>query len=212
MNKSLVGWTTRINELHAKVEGSARRTLKDAAHCGRLLAKVRDTLAHGGWGRWLADNFNGSDRTARVYCQLAEGLGKLAGKSAVVAEMGIGEALRMLAEPKRASGGGGDGPLKVLTPSETQAFIDRANERTPGSIDPEWAAELLGIAAEDLQVGWMYRDFVGDGEAAAVGFDVLVANPPAGVAERLEAAGLDRSWLWRCACAWERSQHEAMAA
>jgi transposase-like protein len=38
---------------------------------GEMLIEAKDQIAHGGWGRWLAKNFDLSDHTARVWMRWA---------------------------------------------------------------------------------------------------------------------------------------------
>jgi hypothetical protein len=61
-----------INEEHRLVEGSYRTALTHALNCGRMLAGVKAELGHGRFGSWVEDHFDGSERTARLYMQLAD--------------------------------------------------------------------------------------------------------------------------------------------
>ncbi len=40
-------------------------------HAGEMLLEAKDQVAYGSWGRWLAKNFELSDRTAKRYMRLA---------------------------------------------------------------------------------------------------------------------------------------------
>lgn len=38
---------------------------------GQMLIEAKDQVGYGGWGRWLAKNFDLTDRTARQYMRMA---------------------------------------------------------------------------------------------------------------------------------------------
>ncbi len=44
--------------------------LKHALRAGELLSEAKGQLPHGAFGPWLAENFAGSDRTARAYMRV----------------------------------------------------------------------------------------------------------------------------------------------
>ena len=57
----------RINAWHERCCQAANEALECAFAAGALLIDVKADCSHGEWGRWLADSFSGSDRTAREY-------------------------------------------------------------------------------------------------------------------------------------------------
>lgn len=60
-----------INREHHLCEQAYADALTHAVTCGSMLAAVKADLRHGEWGPWLKAHFEGSDRTAQVYMQLA---------------------------------------------------------------------------------------------------------------------------------------------
>lgn len=93
-----------INRLHRDVEGHARSMLDSALECGRLLTAAKDALPHGAWLSWLADNFDGSERTAQDYMRLHQHNAEIreirAGNPQRVADLSLRAALRGLASPR----------------------------------------------------------------------------------------------------------------
>lgn len=98
-----------INRQHKTVEDAAARTLEHAIECGRLLATAKDRVGHGEWLRWLGDNFDGSERTARDYMRLHEHADRLGGANRQrAADLSIRAALRELAPPREKPGSDDD--------------------------------------------------------------------------------------------------------
>lgn len=98
-----------INRQHKTVEEAAARTLEHAIECGRLLTIAKDRVGHGEWLRWLSDNFDGSDRTARDYMRLHEHADQLGGANRQrAADLSIRAALRELAPPREKPGDDAD--------------------------------------------------------------------------------------------------------
>lgn len=60
-----------INREHHLCERAYADALSHAVACGSMLTAVKADLRHGDWGPWLKEHFEGSDRTAQVYIQLA---------------------------------------------------------------------------------------------------------------------------------------------
>jgi Protein of unknown function (DUF3102)/DNA methylase len=59
------------NEEHALAQQAFASTLEHAWRAGDALIEAKRQQRHGEWLPWLAANFDGSDRTARVYMQIA---------------------------------------------------------------------------------------------------------------------------------------------
>ena len=68
----LEGAAEQINRTHRLVAESGRDMVVHAIQCGRLLAQVKESLEHGYWLGWLADNFEGSEWTAQAYIRVSE--------------------------------------------------------------------------------------------------------------------------------------------
>ena len=63
---------------------------------GRLLIQAKDQVGHGGWLRWLKANTSVSERTAQYYMKLARD----PSKSAIIADLTLDGALKLLGTPK----------------------------------------------------------------------------------------------------------------
>ena len=63
--------TEQINWEHHQAQESARTALTHAVKAGDLLRQAKQQCAHGDWLTWVKDHCYFSDRTARVYMQLA---------------------------------------------------------------------------------------------------------------------------------------------
>ena len=63
-----------VTEINAKLTLARRHgqaTLSALMDVGDRLEEAKKSLEHGQWDQWLTDNFALSDRTARLYMQLA---------------------------------------------------------------------------------------------------------------------------------------------
>jgi len=58
------------NQYHGLASVAKRNQVDAAWHSGRALNAAKELCKHGEWLPWLAENFNGSERTARVYMQI----------------------------------------------------------------------------------------------------------------------------------------------
>jgi hypothetical protein len=78
-----------------KAEEAWRDAVGHAINAGEKLIEAKSLVKHGEWLPWLATNFPGSERTARLYMQLAA-------NSATVADLPtVREAVALLAGPKQ---------------------------------------------------------------------------------------------------------------
>jgi Protein of unknown function (DUF3102) len=89
----------RIRNSHALVRRSIRSAVEHAMTTGDLLNVARDRTPHGQWAHWLQQNCEISDRTARVYMQLANNREAIE-RSEDRATLTINGAVRMLTAPK----------------------------------------------------------------------------------------------------------------
>jgi hypothetical protein len=91
----------RINEEHRRCEEALKEGLRHALRAGELLIEAKSRCAHGTWGAWLAENFEGSERTAQAYMKVAREMPQLDGaKAQRVADLSLRGALKELAPPK----------------------------------------------------------------------------------------------------------------
>src|SRR5574337_659217 len=63
---------TDILATSSKMLQHVEATLLMAQKCGEVLVQAKKIVGHGGWGKWLETNFNGSQSTATGYMALAE--------------------------------------------------------------------------------------------------------------------------------------------
>ena len=90
----------QINAEHLACMQAAGKALEHAMRCGDLLMEAKAGCQHGDWQGWLAEHFEGSDRTARAYMQLADNRELLESKRQGPAVLGVEKALKMIAGPK----------------------------------------------------------------------------------------------------------------
>lgn len=93
----------RINLEHRMCEAAYYDALAHALQAGRLLADAKGRCEHGAWVPWLEENFDGSDRTARAYMQLAENYSETDSNWQSSADLSINRALKAIAQPSRVS-------------------------------------------------------------------------------------------------------------
>lgn len=110
-----------INTEHEACLASANDALDHAIACGELLIQAKEQCHHGSWQRWLADNFTGSERTARLYVQLWHKRAAIESKRQRDTVLSIGEARRLITETAPA-----ETDLDGLFPPELKVVIDSA--------------------------------------------------------------------------------------
>lgn len=91
-----------INAEHERAYGKAREALEHARRAGELLLQAKAGMQHGEWLPWLTAHCSFSERTAQGYMRLARDWDKLQSKSATVADLGLRDALDLLAAPQSA--------------------------------------------------------------------------------------------------------------
>src|SRR4051794_13759749 len=74
---SLETLAMKINEEHRRCEQAFKVGLGHALKAGELLVEAKTLCVHGEWGRWLKDNFEGSERTAQAYMKVFRERGQL---------------------------------------------------------------------------------------------------------------------------------------
>lgn len=88
----------RINEHHRVAFCKAGEALESARQAGLLLIEAKAALKHGEWLPWLEANIEFSARTAAGYMRLATRWDALKANSQPVADLGLRDALALLAE------------------------------------------------------------------------------------------------------------------
>jgi hypothetical protein len=97
---SLETLAMKINEEHRRCEQAFKVGLGHALKAGELLVEAKTLCVHGEWGRWLKDNFEGSERTAQAYMKVFRERGQLEEANPQrVADLSYREALKELSDP-----------------------------------------------------------------------------------------------------------------
>lgn len=107
-----------IAALHERIVTAARRSLDDAIRIGELLTQEKIRLPHVQFGDWLKANVPFSERTARFYMQVFRNRDRL--KTATVADLGLGYALRQLSTP-----------LKTATVADLASHVEQVATGSP---------------------------------------------------------------------------------
>lgn len=93
----------QINREHHAALASAHAALEHAINAGHLLIEAKKKSGFGNWKHWLQTHFEGSDRTARAYMQLANKWPEITAdqNGNAVADLSYREALKLAAEPPK---------------------------------------------------------------------------------------------------------------
>jgi len=97
----LVTLAEMANEAAEACATSARRTVEQAATCGRALLAAKDQCEHGQWMHWLRQNFDYDTSTAQRYMQVA----KAASVRNLADHASVASVLRVLADERAAERG-----------------------------------------------------------------------------------------------------------
>ena len=111
--------TTRLEAEHALALSAAQTALRHAMQAGRLLLEVKNKLPHGEFLPWIEKNLTFSDRTARVYMQVARNDRFLKMQQRDNSTLTIDEAIEIIAEKER--------PKVVEAPTDrSRSVFDRS--------------------------------------------------------------------------------------
>lgn len=137
-----------IRQEHHLAEQHAMQAVNHAMEAGRLLIEAKALCSHGKWLSWLADNFEGSARTAQAYMRLYENRDALANTQSS-AHLSIDGALKLLAEPKAPA------PVNSWLPKDegTLALVHFADAR----MAPEIVDGAVLAHHEEHSVLWIQR-------------------------------------------------------
>jgi hypothetical protein len=147
IQKSLGKLAERINEEHRACETAVGAALTHAMSAGELLAEAKEQLPHGAFGPWLAENFAGSDRTARAYMRVYSRREELEAKRQSSATLSLDGALRALSAPKAESPDPETASLAELE-ARAEAARERALSGTYEAAEALW--EIAGTDAARL--------------------------------------------------------------
>jgi len=96
IEESLGKLADEINTEHRRCEEAVSSALEHAIRAGELLAQAKESVPHGSWGTWLAEHFEGSERTAQAYTRLYRRRDEI---RSTVADLSVRGALAVLAAP-----------------------------------------------------------------------------------------------------------------
>lgn len=93
-----------INKEHRLAEQAATNAVLHAMNAGALLIEARGHCPRGTWGQWLANHFEGSERTAQAYMRVAARVPQLSDdQRAELCGLSFRETLRYLSEQRGCS-------------------------------------------------------------------------------------------------------------
>lgn len=151
----------QINEEHRACETAVTAALGHAMKAGELLSEAKAELPHGAFGTWLAENFVGSDRTARAYMRVYAHREELEAKRQSSANLTLDGALKALSTPKEAP--------RTERPSTLEELEGRAEDALSQA-----RSGALGIA-ENLDAiyrgrGWVHLGYASFADYVAAEF------------------------------------------
>lgn len=88
----------RINQAHRDAQAAITEGLLQAKTAGELLVEAKAQCPHGTWGKWLDENFQGSDRRAQRYMTIAKRWPELEAKATRVSDLPYREAVKLLGQ------------------------------------------------------------------------------------------------------------------
>ena len=183
VNEQLTHLAAEINREHEAVRSALSSGLEHARTAGQLLLEARGLCPHGTWLPWLAEHFDGSERTARAYMQVAREWERLTeGNRQRVADLPYRTALRALAEPHindasdsaklepEAAAPGRDGHHQVVPMSraEAEAAVDEIRHHL---------AHVAPVVGNDAMQAWIDRvGQAGNRDEITAAFEALEAQ------------------------------------
>ncbi len=160
----------RANQAHARAMGAARNALEHALAAGRALLTAKEICPAGSWGKWLAENFQGSERTARAYLRLAMHWHHLGGDRLRAADASRRQVERMMAGLS-ASDGRANRSKRLAAPNiAAEPNSARENPKATAESTSRPAAQVLPAPATETglaQVARLLAQAVGELERLA---------------------------------------------
>ncbi len=169
VEKNLHMLAGRINEEHRACETAVGAALEHAMNAGGMISEAKSSLPHGAFGPWLAENFAGSDRTARAYMRVYSRRDELEAKRQSSASLSLDGALKALSTPK-------DEPRRdrPATLEEMEARVEEALSQARSG--------ALGIAKSLDAIyrgrGWASRGYASFADYVTAGFSTPDGTVP----------------------------------
>jgi hypothetical protein len=151
----LTDLAVKIKAEHAAAAEAVKRTVIHALAAGELLLKAKAHLKHGCWLPWLNDHCQVSERTARLYMQLARSRVELESKSATIADLTLQQAAALLSVPGAATSRATSAAASVKTESKAESAAKPKPTSAPigfGTLDPK------SIAVRLNSLSWVEAD------------------------------------------------------
>ena len=99
---SLPALAEQINAEHRQAVAALNDGLEHAHRGGELLRRAKAKCPHGGFSEWLRKNFEGSERTAQMYMQIAKRWPQIEeAKAQRIALLTYSGAIKLLTAPSR---------------------------------------------------------------------------------------------------------------
>jgi hypothetical protein len=137
---------TRINVEHRRCEVAFRSGVEHALRAGELLIEAKDGVPHGSWDAWIADNFEGSLRTAQVYMRIARARKQFEDpKTQRVADLNLREAIKELSTPRPK-------PLEEDAPDSDKPALDTPPLRLSGTVAIEFVGDGIEAARALVEI------------------------------------------------------------
>ena len=132
-----------INAEHRACETAANAALTHAISAGELLTEAKGRLPHGAFGPWLAENFEGSERTGQAYMRLYQRRDEIRNGAA---DLSIRGALAELTAPKELTTEERPGFNLAELEARAEAALVRFESGVEGAVEAQKAWE--GIARD----------------------------------------------------------------
>jgi hypothetical protein len=179
LEKSLGKLAEQINNEHRACEEAVNSALAHAINAGELLSEAKKGLPHGSWAAWLAENFEGSGRTAQAYMRLYRRRDEIRNGAA---DLSIRGALAELTAPKELTTEERPGFNLAELEARAEAALVRFESGAKGTAEAHEAWEGIardyGLSARAIsakrekRLGWLRE--------AAIGLHALSDEEPFG--------------------------------
>jgi hypothetical protein len=135
------------NEAHAQAQAAIKTGVAHAERAGKALIRAKSNVEHGQWSGWLAQHFDGSERTAQIYMRLARKMPLLDDETRIaVADLSLREAVKKVSRPRMMNVTVLEKPIQfqpirvTLDNPEPKSNPPRSSEHPPARVRPRPAS------------------------------------------------------------------------
>ena len=180
----------QINAEHRQAVAALNNGLEHAHRGGELLRQAKAKCPHGGFSEWLRKNFEGSERTAQMYMQIAKRWPQIEeAKAQRIALLTYSGAIKLLTAPKPARKAELK-KLERLEGSELRNVVVATGSLVNVAEKPRPAPKPGQIKAD----GRLWKRWNPASDVPSIAATNCIANSPT---PTCTAASWDRSrWLW----------------